>query len=207
MLQVEFKRIHRELGITFVYVTHDQEEAIVLSDRIAVFNEGKIEQVGTPHELYESPATLFVARFLGESNLLTGHAHGTDAGSIVVEGGATLRGPSTGKVQAGQPCVLVLRPEHLRLGPAGSPQSSTENAVSASVTRVDYLGSNRRVEVQLASGQICSIREQSGSGSDAREGDNVVVSWSHDAGVVLPTDATELVPEPDLAGAAQGLEP
>ena len=99
-LQLEIKRIHRELGTTFVYVTHDQEEALVLSDRIAVFNQGRIEQVGTGRQLYDEPATLFVGKFIGESTGLArrrrssgGETSLTIAGQKVVGAAASLPGP------------------------------------------------------------------------------------------------------------------
>ncbi|WP_336991962.1 ABC transporter ATP-binding protein [Leucobacter sp. VD1] len=111
-LQLELRRLHRELGITVVFVTHDQEEVLTLSDRIAVFNEGRIEQVGTPEELYEHPATLFVARFIGESNAVAGETIG---GEFVGAAGVRL----TAHGVADGPAVAIVRPERVRVLPAG----------------------------------------------------------------------------------------
>ncbi|WP_292307192.1 spermidine/putrescine ABC transporter ATP-binding protein, partial [Mesorhizobium sp.] len=112
-LQLEIKRIHRELGTTFVYVTHDQEEALVLSDRIAVFNRGRIEQVGTGRQLYDEPATLFVGRFIGDSTVLRGEARSDGTGTALTIAGETVAAPRrlAGEVSP----VMLLRPEKLAI--------------------------------------------------------------------------------------------
>ena len=116
-MQLEIKRIHRELGTTIVYVTHDQEEAMTMSDRICLMNGGKIEQLGSPDDLYFRPRTVFVADFLGESNLLPGVVAGTDADGVDVtlkEGSATIRGTSNGtQLSAGTPVRVMVRPQNL----------------------------------------------------------------------------------------------
>jgi spermidine/putrescine transport system ATP-binding protein len=111
-LQIELKRIQREVGITFVYVTHDQEEALTMSDRIAVMNGGRVEQVGDPEEVYERPATTFVAGFIGVSNLMPGLVAGTD--EVRLDNGPTVRVPTQGLAQ-GERCHAVVRPEKLRI--------------------------------------------------------------------------------------------
>ncbi|MFC7766077.1 ABC transporter ATP-binding protein [Leucobacter soli] len=190
-LQVELRRLHHELGITVVFVTHDQEEALTLSDRIAVFNEGRIEQVGTPEELYERPATLFVARFIGESNAL----HGTVAdGSFVSHSGVRLpAGIADG------PAVAIVRPERVRARAAGDPAGEASAAGSAgfagteSVTadldgRIDdvtYLGAQRRVEVATDDGPVI-LR----SGTDIAMpgiGQPVRLSWAAVDTAIFPT--------------------
>ncbi len=190
-LQLEIKRIHREVGSTFVFVTHDQEEALILSDRIAVFNNAKIEQVGTAHELYERPATLFVARFLGESTILRGTARPDGAGSTLVGDGFAVR--TAGRVEGGEggTAALVVRPERLRLttdDPAGIPSGT--NAVPVTVVEEIYLGAARKLEVILPGGARGLVREQAGALSDLRVGDRATLCWHPDDGVLLPDDPT-----------------
>src|ERR687891_448411 len=121
-LQVELKRIQREVGITFVYVTHDQEEALTMSDRIAVMNRGVIEQVADPETVYERPATTFVAGFIGVSNLMPGEvvsANGSDT-ELRLDAGPTVRAQDSGGVQTGERAHAVVRPEKLVLHEAGA---------------------------------------------------------------------------------------
>src|SRR5215469_4995508 len=111
-LQLEVKRLHKQLGITFVYVTHDQREALVMSDRIAVINHGHIEQVGAPAELYDRPVNRFVASFVGESNFLSATAVGNEAELVVANLGSTkVRAVGNGLLAAGTPLILAVRPE------------------------------------------------------------------------------------------------
>src|SRR5699024_9824897 len=123
-LQIELRRIHSELGITIIFVTHDQEEALTLSDRIAVFNQGRIEQVGTPHELYEQPNTLFVARFIGESNALTGSV---TQNTFTSAQGLTFPAPGA---ETGE-TLAIIRPERIRVAES---DNSTLPRLSATVT-------------------------------------------------------------------------
>jgi spermidine/putrescine transport system ATP-binding protein len=143
-LQVELKRIQETLGITFVYVTHDQDEALTMSDRVAVMRNGRVEQCGEPRELYEEPQTAFVANFLGASNLIP---------ATVVDGGLrvgefSLRAPVDGR--AGE-ALAMIRPERVRLEPHGS---GGENRVPGMVEAVVYLGFHQDVRVRLASGAL-----------------------------------------------------
>src|SRR3954452_20906810 len=115
-LQLELKRIQREVGITFVYVTHDQEEALTMSDRIAVMNGGKVEQIGDPEQVYEGPAATFVAGFIGVSNLMPGVVAGPD--ELRLDNGPTVNLP-TENLANGERCHTVVRPEKLRIDPLG----------------------------------------------------------------------------------------
>jgi spermidine/putrescine transport system ATP-binding protein len=146
-LQVELKRIQREVGITFVYVTHDQEEALTMSDRIAVMNHGRLEQVADPEEVYERPATTFVAGFIGVSNLMPGtvEASGT-GGEVRLDSGVTLRADVNG-FSGGDRCHAVVRPEKLRIeanGAAGD-APKVEGLVESSL----YLGTSTQLIVRL----------------------------------------------------------
>ena len=148
-MQVELKAIQRDVGITFLFVTHDQEEALTMSDRIAVFNEGRIEQVGTAAEVYEHPATAFVAGFVGTSNLLAADA----ARQLLGEEG-----------------VFSVRPEKIRLAPAGSAAAQSEVAAEGRVDEVVYVGSATRYVVRLdAGGTLVALRQNTGDASQAED--------------------------------------
>jgi putative spermidine/putrescine transport system ATP-binding protein len=184
-LQLEIKRIHAELGTTFVYVTHDLDEALVLSDRIAVFNNGRIEQVGPAAELYERPSTLFVAKFLGESTVLRGEASPEGADSTVGVCARALRAP--GRVE-GTRAALVMRPERLAVRPGGQEAEPGWNALPATVIGEIYLGSSRKLELTLPDGSPALVREQAGALSEARTGDEVTLTWRVADSVLLPDD-------------------
>ncbi len=130
-MQIELKAIQHQVGITFIYVTHDQEEALTMSDRIAVFNRGRIEQVGSPADVYERPATAFVAGFVGTSNLLTGEA----AERIV-----------------GRPGTFTVRPEKIRLADPSETPAEDETSATGRISDVIYLGSDTRYVVALDAG-------------------------------------------------------
>ncbi|MGW5685375.1 ABC transporter ATP-binding protein [Nonomuraea sp. NPDC003754] len=181
-LQLEIKRIHAELGTTFVYVTHDQDEALVLSDRIAVFNKGRIEQVGPAAELYERPKTLFVAKFLGESTVLRGPVSGQGIG--VCARLLDVRGGIDGKDGA-----LVVRPERLAVRKPGHEAEPGWNALPATVTGEIYLGSSRKLELKLPDGSPALVREQAGGLSEARAGDEVTLTWRVADSVLLPDES------------------
>ena len=148
-LQIELKRIQREVGITFVYVTHDQEEALTMSDRIAVMNRGLIEQVNAPEEVYDRPATTFVAGFIGVSNLMPGEVTrtGNGGGRVRLDTGVELEAPTDG-IGSGERCHAVVRPEKLVISRAEDPAPdgpSVEGTVEASV----YLGTATQIVVVL----------------------------------------------------------
>ena len=144
-MQVELKSIQRDVGITFLFVTHDQEEALTMSDRIAVFNEGRIEQVGTAAEVYEHPATAFVAGFVGTSNLL---------------------GADTARQLLGEDGVFSVRPEKIRLAPAGTAAAESEVVAEGRVDEEVYVGSATRYVVRLdAGGTLAALRQNTGDAS------------------------------------------
>lgn len=170
-LQAEIKKLHRELGLTFVFVTHDQDEAMFLSDKIAVFNKGRIERVGSPTELYDDPGTQFVAQFLGEANVLAG-ALGPDGDyewngqRLHVVGDVVRKGS-----------LLMVRPENVRVGSRDSVPSGW-NATEVSVVDVSHLGSSARVDFRFNDGQTGTARLDAGSELGLRTGDAVWASWS-----------------------------
>src|SRR5512140_814101 len=154
-LRLEIRQIQRQLGITTVYVTHDQEEALSLSDRVVVMSEGRIEQIGKPFEIYNFPATPFVASFVGTLNLLPGKVVDSATGSITIVG-QTVRVSRPFAFAAGRSVNLALRPEMASLGTAGG-----ENHVRGEVVDVGFLGSIVRIRVRLGggAGPIVSLDE------------------------------------------------
>ncbi|MGH3639160.1 MAG: ABC transporter ATP-binding protein [Mycobacterium sp.] len=179
-LQLEIKRIHGELGTTFVYVTHDQDEALVLSDRIAVFNDARIEQVGTPTELYERPESIFVARFLGESSLFGGTV--TDGRTVDVGGRRIVAG--RGDSARGDTVAVVVRPERIRLV-AGDSEPDAVNAVPGTVVQEIYLGNSRKVEVRLSDDTVVLVRESAGSITATQPGQRVWLTFDPENTAIL----------------------
>lgn len=189
-LQGEISRMHRELGITFVFVTHDQEEALALSDRIAVFNEGRIEQVGTPEELYERPGTLFVARFLGESNVFTGRC--TAPGVLACDGyelavpAAPANAPATASDAVHEEVALVVRPERMRLLVPDEAAPEGHNVLDGTVAEIVYFGAHRRVAVDLTCGERVQLREAAGAEQPLRPGSPARVAWPVERAALVP---------------------
>ncbi len=138
-MQIELKHIQQAVGLTFIYVTHDQEEALTMSDRLAVFSQGRVEQVGTPAEVYENPATGFVAGFVGTSNVLSGEAAQRITGS---------------------PEAFTIRPEKIRLEPAGAPVAADEFAADGRVRDVAYIGAMTKYMVGLDAGGELVVFQQ-----------------------------------------------
>jgi spermidine/putrescine transport system ATP-binding protein len=177
-MQLELKRIQHEVGITFVHVTHDQEEAMTMADQIAVMNRGRIEQLGSPTELYERPGTAFVAGFLGTSNLL----HGVvvdGAGLVRLADGTEVRVATNGA--AGEVAVGV-RPEKIRIGEP----APDANRLAGTVRESAYLGVATQVEVETAAGRM-SVFHQNAEAVAAvpAAGSRVTLSWSPESTFVV----------------------
>jgi spermidine/putrescine transport system ATP-binding protein len=180
-MQVELKRIQREVGVTFVYVTHDQGEALAMSDRIAVMNDGAIEHLGTPREIYEFPATKFVAGFIGTSNVLAGVVSTVENGHAVIVPGAGERiivPLREGRVKAGDNLELSVRPEKIDLSPA-APQNGDGSVVRGVVTEVVYMGTSTNYVVRTSTGTDVAVFDQNASSAEdvATRGDNVFLTW------------------------------
>jgi spermidine/putrescine ABC transporter ATP-binding subunit len=194
-LQVELRALQRRLGLTVVYVTHDQDEAMSMSDRIAVMNAGRIEQVGTPDELYERPGSLFVAQFLGDNNLIAGVA-GAEPDVFIASGGATLRGRTVGAM-AGKPAYATVRPERLALVPQG------QGRFAAIVTDVVYLGGHIEYYADAPGfGALRSLATNSGDGRAWRPGDAVSAAFRDDDVLIFPRDDV-----PANSGLSQPVQP
>jgi putative spermidine/putrescine transport system ATP-binding protein len=182
-IQLEIRRIHRETGVTILYVTHDQEEALRLSDRIAIFNQGKIEQVGTGPELYANPATHFVADFIGDSAFLGGElvSVANDRAALRLSDGTTVAGvPLHGAGTPGQAAELMLRPERIDLHREPGPDGAS---LPVTIEDLTFLGNHTTVAMRTGSGGNLSVRLGFGhplTGSLAR-GDRLHVRWSPEA--------------------------
>lgn len=180
-LQLEIKRLHSELGTTLVFVTHDQQEALAMSDRIAVLRDGELVQVGTPVELYERPSSRYAAEFLGESNIFTG----TCDGRTFAETGSGMAF-AVGQRAAGS--ALIVRPEHVGLAAPGTDLPGDHNAVDGVVREVVYLGSGLRVEVALPDGRSLVTRAASRGEFTPTVGAGVVAHWHPEHSLVVRDD-------------------
>jgi spermidine/putrescine transport system ATP-binding protein len=178
-MQLELKRIQHEVGITFVHVTHDQEEAMTMADAIAVMNAGRIEQLGSPRDLYEHPRTAYVAGFLGVSNLLSG----------VVSGAASVRLDGSGEVRVaaplpaeGQRVSIGVRPEKLRVG------GEAVNALEGTVFERAYIGVSTQYVVDTSAGRITVyVQNALGREADLEPGEGLTVGWDPESTFVLET--------------------
>ncbi|HEX5469691.1 MAG TPA: ABC transporter ATP-binding protein [Gaiellaceae bacterium] len=178
-MQLFIKGLQHEVGITFIHVTHDQEEAMTMADSIAVMSDGHIEQLGSPDELYERPATPFVARFLGVSNLLEGVSLGD--GTVRLEDGTVVRAP--GAAGRRGPVAVGIRPEKIHLGRSG------ENALTGEIAERAYIGVSTQYIVSTPHGPITVYVQNSDSAAAAvHPGDQATVSWSPDATFVVDSE-------------------
>ena len=186
-LQIELKRIQTEVGITFVYVTHDQEEALTMSDRIAVMRSGRVDQLGTPEELYERPRTRFVADFIGTSNLLTGSIESIDGALAFVRlaTGEMCVTTATNEFRVGSDVELSVRPEAVVLhGRNGSGPSAQSGTIPASVEQVAYLGGNVQYLVRSVGGLSITVLAPK-TAERLPVGGAVDVTWSPGDALVL----------------------
>ncbi len=188
VMQFELKRIQRELGITFVYVTHDQEEALTMSDRIAVMNAGRVEQIGTPTEIYDRPATVFVAGFIGQANLWHGRQTGRvnrDFVEVEVLGTTLAATPGETTIESGGHATLMVRPERVRV--SMEPPTAEVVSVPATVTDLTFQGPVLRLSLAAADGS--PVVAHVGAEQQLpmlRPGDQVYVAWAPEASLVLP---------------------
>jgi spermidine/putrescine ABC transporter ATP-binding subunit len=180
-LQLEVKRLHKELGVTFIHVTHDQHEALVMSDRIAVINRGHVEQVGAPAEVYDRPLNRFVASFVGESNFLSAAAVGNEADTVVATlGNRKVRAMGNGAIATGAPLILAVRPEKLWFAQRGVVLSDTEvNRLAVVVRDVTLVGEMYRylLETEFAAPLILKQQHRFGAIKPG-PAEWVIVEWS-----------------------------
>jgi len=197
-MQLELKALQREVGITFVYVTHDQEEALTMSDVIVVMRDGRIQQQGGPSELYEQPVNRFVADFIGSSNFLPGTITGFDSANRIAtvrtDGGLTIRGRVTDAAATpgqGDAVTVATRPERLEAIPADGPSPNTDGwtSVPGRIHQGTYLGDQTEFRVQTDLAGELVVRRQNATGTGSSQGmgpgDPVVVRWLDAANLVL----------------------
>jgi putative spermidine/putrescine transport system ATP-binding protein len=186
LMQEEVKRLHQEFGTTFVFVTHDQSEALSLSSRVAIFDHGQLLQVGSPQDVYERPANRFVSEFLGEINLLPLQDVSRDKGSARGScDGSVLDVPSQNHV--GPTGILAIRPEHLDI--AAAPGSDTVNCIAGKVTSSTYLGPATRIVLATRGGTPVSLTLPTERAAKAlQDGPELWVSWPKDKGFLLPEE-------------------
>jgi spermidine/putrescine transport system ATP-binding protein len=188
-MQIELKRIQREVGITFVFVTHDQNEALTMSDRLVVMSNGRIEQLGAPREVYERPRTRFVAGFIGTSNLITRQVRALDAGTATLEVGAdesiVVPEAVVAGAEVGAPLDLTVRPEKIVIS-AARPEPG-RCALKGRVKEVVYLGTSTQYEVTIDNGTDLTVFLQNASDSSdvARREDDVWLSWRPEHSLAL----------------------
>jgi len=202
-LQVELKALQQQVGITFVYVTHDQEEALTMSDRIAVMSNGRVEQVAGPQEVYERPATTFVADFLGVSNLMDAEAKGPagDGNCRVVVGEFELEA-GQGETDTTGPTKITIRPERVRLLPQ---TDEGPNRLPGMIERPVYLGNSVQLIVRLANGDtVQALVQNQGEEIPFRQGDPVKVHMPAEALRVLTDTGTAPAEDHPAALAASG---
>jgi iron(III) transport system ATP-binding protein len=188
-VRAEIRKLQQELGITTIYVTHDQEEALSLSDRVAVMKDGRVLQVGVPKELYERPRTRFVADFVGTNNLLPGQVRERRGARVLVDTGVgRLEAIPNAAAAVSDRCVLAIRPENVAIAAAGAGAVNGGNAVSGRVAFSSYLGSTLRYDVETAGGLVLK--------ADIRD------PWHHDpmpvgraVTVSFPASVTLALPE------------
>jgi len=185
-MQLELKRIQKQVGITFIYVTHDQEEALTMSDSIAVMNDGKVLQVDSPEKIYEDPANRFVANFIGETNFINGRVEAVsgDAVDLLVDDQFLIPAPKGKPVTRGDLVSLAVRPEKIILNTEAGECISIPGTVVESI----YIGTDLRYEVKISEKTTISVREQNRTGKSEkrfRRGDNVFVCWDQERASLL----------------------
>jgi spermidine/putrescine transport system ATP-binding protein len=202
-MQLELKDLQSRVGITFIYVTHDQEEALTMSDRIGVMRRGKLLQVGSPEQVYETPATRYVANFIGDSNYLGGRVLGQDGGRIRAElaSGEQLSALPASDLVTGTTVTLAFRPEKVRMAPLDL-RPGMGNAIECRITSVVYTGSFTTYLLSAKSEEEIMVRWQNEAGSDRQRfsaGDAIWAYWPAELTTAFPEDDEGLVVPPSAA--------
>lgn len=181
-MQLELKRLQKKLGITFIYITHDQEEAINMSDQIAVMRNGLFEQIGTPAQIYEEPKTSFVATFVGNANIIKGTCMGVQESCMILKNAAgtcTSLLPNGRKAEVGKDYTIAVRSENVKLNEA------SDHVIMGTVTEKSFAGGMLRIQVTLEDGTECVISRH-GINIDLTLGEKIALSW--DARNAIPVD-------------------
>jgi spermidine/putrescine transport system ATP-binding protein len=188
-MQIEIKNIQRRLGTTFIYVTHDQQEALNMCDRIAILNEGRIEQIGTAEEIYERPKTRFVADFIGDINFMDGKVSTIEGKKLTVESdGLSLKAVTESVVQAGSFVTLCIRPERILMG---DDTRKCDTVISGKITNIVYTGAIRRCIVKLTNGSMIKVDLDAKVTADFRVDDETNIGWFNGDEVLLSNGAVQ----------------
>jgi spermidine/putrescine transport system ATP-binding protein len=186
-MQIELKRIQNQVGITFIYVTHDQEEALSMSDRVAVMSNGRIEQLDEPRAIYDRPLTPFVADFIGDMNFLTGRVAEQSNGAFTIDTGASVVVHGHGDVERGTVVRVGIRPERMVAAP-GAADGAVNSATGEVITKM-YLGDQIQIVATLTNGANVVVREQRASADPALDtihpGDRIAITWDEAAPLLL----------------------
>jgi spermidine/putrescine transport system ATP-binding protein len=190
-MQIELKDLQHRVGITFVYVTHDQEEALTMSNRIAVMHEGRVLQIGSPTEIYERPSCRFVADFIGEMNFLDGEIVGQENGEVVVKirPGLEVRVPTGEQATASQAVTVAVRPEKICI--LDEPLPHVENCLPGIIREVVYIGTDTHFQISLADDLAIRVRQQNRISATDQEayhgqrGDRVYAAWTPESALLL----------------------
>jgi spermidine/putrescine transport system ATP-binding protein len=190
-MREELKRIQKQVGITFIFVTHDQEEALTMSDRIAVMHDGVVLQIGKPYDIYEDPTSRFVADFIGETNFINGTLSSTDGEQFIVQldnGQRSVVDCDVVQANPGANVTIAIRPEKIFLGSGAAP-SDLENAYTGKVEEIIYIGTDTYYHIRLAGDVLIVARQQNqdytGKAATLAEGDNAYVAWrAHNASLL-----------------------
>jgi spermidine/putrescine transport system ATP-binding protein len=200
-LQVELKALQEDVGVTFIFVTHDQEEALTMSDRIAVMNEGRVEQAGPPQAVYEDPETLFVADFLGVSNMITATAEGKDGDCCNLKVAERTLRARQGAIDSRGEVKMMIRPERVGVEPAGA---DGLNRLPGLVEHAVFLGSFRELRIRILGGSLIKVvLPNDGAPLAYEQGTAVTLHLPSDALRVLRTSAAPAEPEPEPTAAAE----
>jgi spermidine/putrescine ABC transporter ATP-binding subunit len=181
-MQTELRQIQKLVGLTTIFVTHDQEEALTLSDRIGIFEHGRILQVGTPSEVYDRPLNRFAASFLGDANFLSGRVNDSEQIEVATIGPIAFQGTAPASQSE---VVIAIRPEKVTLLDAGAPSVSGRNRLSATIESVVFSGSSTSYRLRLAGGSPFIVFVQNIGGRPHDVGSSVTLDWTADATVVL----------------------
>ncbi|CAE6959259.1 ABC transporter ATP-binding protein [Paraburkholderia domus] len=188
-MQLEIKRLHVDLGITILYVTHDQEEALAMSDRICLMNCASIEQIGSPNDLYFRPKTVFAAQFLGESNILPGKVTGVgDHIQIQCDDGHVVHSSATGRYAISEKLASMVRPENLQIV---SPDSTLPNKLHGRVSDVVFAGGATKLHVKTSQGTTLVSRQPTTHINAPRQGDEICLGWRSEDTVLIQAETVK----------------
>ena len=195
-MQIELKRIQREVGITFIFVTHDQNEALTMSDRLVVMNAGRIEQLGSPREIYERPRTRFVAGFIGTSNIITGTVREMTGTTAVLETTSpdeslVVADAHDAAAEVGKPLQITVRPEKIAI--SSDTPAAGRCAIRGTVSEVVYLGTSTQYAVRTTDGTdlLVFLQNSSDSADIAHRGEQIWLSWRPDHSLAIAVDAAD----------------